>query len=140
MEIGKPWAKQTPADLPRWHTDSEIFYAWSWSPDGRKLAGFLQSADGTYPGIVLYDLVSHSYEKLSESGIEPVWLSDSRRLLFNQDGKIHLVDSQTKRTHEVLSIAPTRIAERGFALGSGDRAIYFSVANSEADVWLLMYE
>jgi len=140
MEIVRPWAKQTPVDLPRWSTDNEIFYAWSWSPDGRKLAGFLQRADGAFPGIVLYDLASQSYEKLSESGVEPVWLGDSRRLLFKQNGDIHLVDSQTKRTHQVLSIAPQRIGERGFSLGSGDRAIYFSVANAESDVWLLIYD
>jgi len=140
MEVGKPWAMQTPADLPRWSKDGETFYAWSWSPDGRKIAGFLQRVDGTYPGIVLYDLASHTYEKLNESGIEPVWLKDGRRLLFNEAGKIHLMDSHTKRAHEVLSIAPARISERGFALGAGDRAIYFSVANAEADVWLLMYE
>jgi serine/threonine protein kinase len=140
MEIGKPWGKQTPADLPRWNRDGEIFYAWSWSPDGQKLAGFLQRADGEYPGIVLYDLASRSYEKLTDSGIEPVWFSDGRRLLFNRDGKIDLVDSQTRRTHEVLSIAPSKVARRGFALGSGDRTIYFSVSNAEADIWLLMYD
>jgi Tol biopolymer transport system component len=140
IETLKPWARQAPVDLPVWPTDNEIFYAWSWSPDGRKLAGFLQRADGAYPGIVLYDLETQSYEKLSEFGVEPVWLSDSRRLLFNQDGKIHLVDSRTKRTHEVLSIAPARISERGFSLDPGDKAIYFSVGNAEADVWLLMYD
>jgi serine/threonine protein kinase len=139
METGKPWGKQTPADLPRWNRDGEIFYAWSWSPDGQKLAGFLQRADGDYPGIVLYDLASRKYEKLTDSGVEPVWLSDSRRLLFNHDGKIRLVDRLTKRTREVLSIAPAAVAKRGFAVGSGDRAIYFSVANIEADLWLMMY-
>jgi Tol biopolymer transport system component/serine/threonine protein kinase len=140
METGQPWGKQSPTDLPRWHEDGETFYAWSWSPDGRKVAGFLERTDGTFPGILLYDLASHSYEKLTNSGMEPVWFSDSRRLLFNQDGKIHLVDSQSKRTHEVLSIAPSAVGRRGFALGSGDRAIYFSVSNAEADVWLLMYD
>ena len=110
METGKPWGKQTPADLPSWNRDGEIFYAWSWSPDGQKLAGFLQRADGDYPGIVLYDLASRNYEKLTDSGIEPVWFTDGRRLLFNRDGKIDLVDSQTKRTPEVLSIAPSKVA------------------------------
>jgi Tol biopolymer transport system component len=119
--------------------DDELFYAWSWSPDGRKLAGFLQRNDGAYPGIVIYDLASRTYEKLTDSGIEPIWFSDSRRLLFNYNGKIYLVDSQTKLTHEVLSLAPSTIAKRGFALGSGDRAIYFSVSNTESDVWLFMY-
>jgi len=69
-----------------------------------------------------------------------VWLNDSRRLLFNLDGKIHLVDSQTRRTHEVLSIAPAAVSKRGFALSPDNRAIYFSVAHTDGDVWVLMYE
>jgi WD40 repeat protein len=133
METGKPWSKQTPAELPAWSVGGELFSAWSWSPDGRKLAGFLQRADGSYAGMVLYDVASHSYEKLTDSGIEPVWMNDSQRLLFNQDGRIHLVDSQTKRAHEVLSIAPAAIARRGFAQGRGDRTIYFGVAHTQAD-------
>jgi dipeptidyl aminopeptidase/acylaminoacyl peptidase len=140
VDIGKSWARQTPVELAPWGTSGEQFSAWSWSPNGQKLAGFLQRADGTYAGIALYDVASRSYEKLTDSGIEPVWLSDSRRLLFNQDGKIQLVDSRTKRAHEALSVAPAVIARRGFAIGPGDRSIYFSVANTEADVWLLMYD
>jgi dipeptidyl aminopeptidase/acylaminoacyl peptidase len=139
IKAGQPWSKQSPAALPAWTVDGEFFAGWFWSPDGRKLAGFLERADATYPGIVLYDLASRTFEKLTDSGIEPVWLSDSRRLLFNHDGKIHLVDSLTKRTREVLSIAPAAVAKRGFAVGSGDRAIYFSIANIEADLWLMMY-
>jgi tricorn protease len=139
IKTGQPWSKQTPATLPSWHVDGEFFAGWSWSPDGRKLAGFLVRTDATYPGIVLYDLASGTYEKLTDSGMEPVWLSDSRRLLFNQDGKIRLVDSWNKKTHEVLSITPTAVAKRGFAVGARDRAIYFSVANIEADLWLMMY-
>jgi Tol biopolymer transport system component len=140
METRKSWAKQTPANLPSWSQDGETFYAWSWSPDGGKLAGYLERVDGTFPGIVLYDLASRTYEKLTDSGMEPVWFSDGRRLLFNLDGKIHLVDRQTKRTHEVLSIAPSAVARRGFALGPDDRAIYFSVSITEANIWLLMYQ
>jgi Tol biopolymer transport system component len=139
-ETGKPWEKQTPADLPRWNRDGETFYAWSWSPDGQKVAGYLQRTDGGYAGIILYNLASRTYQKMTDSGVEPVWLSDSRRLLYNDQGKIYLVDSSSRRTHEVLSIAPSAVAKRGFALGLGDRAIYFSVGNAEADVWLLMYK
>ena len=57
-----------------------------------------------------------------------VWLSDSRRLLF-QD-KIFLLDSQSKKVHEVLSVTPHNI---GYAvtLSRDDRQIYFSLVTTE---------
>ena len=73
---------------------------------------------------------------MTDYGVDPIWHSD-RRLLFIHEGKIHLVDSETRKAHEILSIAPQEMARRGFALSRDDRQIYFSVANTEADVWLM---
>jgi hypothetical protein len=71
---------------------------------------------------------SQQYEKLIDFGFQPVWLSDSRRLLF-QD-KIFLLDSQSKKVHEVLSVTPHNI---GYAvtLSRDDRQIYFSLVTTE---------
>ena len=60
IDTTKPWSKQTPEGLPPWNKQGELFSAWSWSPDGRKLAGFLQRADGIYAGITIFDLASHN--------------------------------------------------------------------------------
>jgi hypothetical protein len=38
-------------------------------------------------------------------GSFPVWLSDSRRLLFQDQRKLYVIDSETKQFHEVLSVA-----------------------------------
>jgi hypothetical protein len=57
-----------------------------------------------------------------------VWLSDSRRLLF-QD-KIFLLDSQSKKVHEVLSVTPHNIAY-AVTLSRDDRQIYFSLVTTE---------
>jgi Tol biopolymer transport system component len=64
----------------------------------------------------VYSFETQSYIRLTSSGMDPIWLSDSRRLLFLDQGRIYLVDSETKRQHEVLSIAPREIALRGFAI------------------------
>ncbi|PYT96848.1 MAG: hypothetical protein DMG34_23485 [Acidobacteria bacterium] len=92
--------------------------------------------DGSYVGIMTYSLDSGRFDKLTDYGVDPIWHSD-RRLLFIHEGKIHLVDSETRKAHEILSIAPQEMARRGFALSRDDRQIYFSVANTEADVWLM---
>jgi Tol biopolymer transport system component len=136
----KPSAEQTTQALPPPGGSSESFNAWSWSPDGQKLAGFLQQRDGAFSGIALYSFQTQSYAKLTSFGMDPVWLSDSRRLLFNHQGRIWLADSETKRAHEVLSIAPYEIAPRGFAVSRDNRRIYFSLATTEADIWLLRLE
>ncbi|PYS56603.1 MAG: hypothetical protein DMF74_28180, partial [Acidobacteria bacterium] len=135
IEVGKPWQEQSPQKLPPM-SDSNDWGPWSWSPDGRRLAG------GRTPGgagIVVYSLESQQYEKLTDFGSLPVWLSDSRRLLFPHQGKLYLVDSQSKKIHEVLSVAPY-VFSSGGALSRDDRLIYFSLVTTEADIWLMTLE
>jgi hypothetical protein len=74
---------------------------------------------------------------VTDRGADPVWLSDSRRLLFHHGGKIHLVDSETRKQRELISVAPEEIARRGFAISPDDRHIYFSMSTTEADVWMV---
>ena len=135
IEVGKPWQEQSPRRLPP-TSDSNDWVPWSWSPDGRRLAG------GRTPigaGIVVFSLESQQYEKLTDFGFATVWLSDSRRLLFGYQGKLYLVDSQSKKIHEVLSVAPY-VFSSGGALSRDDRLIYFSLVTTEADIWLMTLE
>jgi Tol biopolymer transport system component len=116
------------------------FQAWSWSKTGTKIAGQLINPDGSEAGIGIYFVDSKKFERLTRYGMDPVWLSDDRRILFSHDGGIDLLDTRTKRTHPVLSVAPQSVAKRGFAVSSDDRVIYFSQSSTEADIWLLRKE
>jgi Tol biopolymer transport system component len=136
IETGKPWGAQTPEKLPPFPGEGQIFNGWNWSPDGRMLAGFLNRDDG----VALYSLASKSFRKLTERGADPVWLSDSRRLLFLDKGKIHLLDSASGNTRELVSVMPEEVARRGFAVSADDLHIYFSVSTTEADVWMVEFE
>jgi Tol biopolymer transport system component len=131
IEVGKPWHEQSPQRLPATR-DSNHWGAWSWSPDGRELAGASR-------GILVYSLESQQYEKLTDFGANPVWLSDSRRLLFKHQDKLYLIDSQSKKFHEVLSVAPHEFGI-GVTLPRDDRLIYFSLLTTEADIWLMTLE
>jgi hypothetical protein len=73
-------------------------------------------------------------------GSDPVWLSDNRRILFHDAGRLHIVNTESGAAKEVLSIEPEEIARRGFALSPDDRQIYFSVSVTEADVWMVEME
>jgi len=112
--------------------------AWSWSPDGRKLAGNKLRA-GALHGILVYSLETQHYEKLTDFGGMPVWLSDSRRLLFQNQGKLYLIDSQSKKVREVLSVAPNKLG-LGVTRSRDDRLIYLSLVTTEADIWMMTLE
>ena len=60
-------------------------------------------------------------------------------MLFHHEGKIHLVDSQTRRTSEVLSVVPNEV-EQWYALSRDDRLIVFTLVVTEADIWLATLE
>jgi hypothetical protein len=112
-------------------SDSNDWVPWSWSPGGRKLAGYNARAGATN-GIFVYSFESQRYEKLTDFGLMPVWLSDSRRMLFEDRGRLYVVDSQSKKVHAVLSVAPYDFGY-GVTLSHDDRLIYFRLVSVEAD-------
>ena len=132
VDTEKPWNSQTPEKLPPFPVKGLLFNAWNWSPDGRKLAGFLNRDEG----IAIYTPADGTFRTVTSAGSDPVWLKDSRRLLYHAKGRIHLTDSESGVTRELVSMGPEEIAGRGFAVSPDDRYIYFSVSTTEADVWL----
>jgi hypothetical protein len=135
VDTVKPWNSQIPEKLPPFPVDEQLFNAWNWSPDGRMLAGFLNRDDG----VAIYTPAEETFRRVTSAGSDPVWLKDSRRLLYHSKGRIHLIDSESGVTRELVSIVPEEIARRGFAVSPDDRYIYFSVSTTEADVWLAAF-
>ncbi|HTS67109.1 MAG TPA: protein kinase [Candidatus Acidoferrales bacterium] len=136
IEAGKSWSDQTPEKLPPFPDRGQVFSAWNWSPDGKTLAGFLDRDNG----VAIYTVASRSFRKLTEHGADPAWLSDSRRLLYLDKGKIYLSDLTSGNSRELVSAAPEEIARRGFAVSPDDLRIYFSVSTTEADVWMVEFQ
>jgi len=119
------------------------FTANSWSPDGKRLAGVFNSR-GSSPvyGIVLYSLESGKYEKLTDFGTTPSWLSDSRRLVFTADpgrDKLFIVDSLTKKWSEILVASPGSYVDNP-VLSRDDRTLYFEHGANGSDIWLLTWK
>jgi Tol biopolymer transport system component len=136
MDVAKPFTAQEPERLPLLPGKNQLFNGWDWSRDGRSIAGFLNRDEG----VAIYALDSHAFRKLTEQGADPIWLSDSRRLLYLNKGKIWLLDSANGASKELVSIMPDEIARRGFAISPDDRRIYFSVSSTDADVWMAEFE
>ena len=132
------WKAQTPLVLPLPDATLRPFAAQDWSPDGAKLAGQIGMTGGA-KGIVIYTFASRTYERLTEFGEWPVWLPDSRRVLFVAGGKDYwVVDSRTKQTRKVFSVpqgglGPPRLTRDG-------RVAFFARRVTEADIYLLTFE
>ncbi len=83
LDPNRPWHEQQPDTLPKPPDSLQPFGPHSWSPDGRRIAGMISALDR---GIVVYTLGTRRYQRLSSYGQLPVWLPDSRRLLFVSGG------------------------------------------------------
>ncbi len=138
IEAAKPWNEQTLRHVPN-PSDRRlgVFWATSWSPDGRKLGGWASPASET-PGIVIYNFDTGSFERITDYGSNPVWLNDNRRLLFNYQHKLYLVNSETKKSHELLPPSLHRVS--GYGLSADSRTLYYGLDVKEADVWLIDLE
>ena len=138
IEVAKPWNEQMPRRLsdPTDHR-LQIFWANSWSPDGRKLGGW-SDPKSSHPGIVIYNLETGGLQWVTDFGYSPVWLKDNRRLIFTHMHRLHLVNTETKKVHELLPPSPHRIAGYGFS--ADNLMLYYGLTTREADVWLLDLE
>jgi Tol biopolymer transport system component len=133
FEVSKPWREQTAQQFGPLPAPQENFWPQAWSPDGRRIAGSC-----TYLGqhsLFLYSLETHSYEQIGPSGHHPFWFSDSRRLLYIDNGCIYSIDSETKKIRELVSLAPQEV--RSVSLSKDNRRIFYTLKRTEADVWLL---
>src|SRR5262249_21140542 len=61
----------------------EQFNVWSWSPDGQWLAGRRRiTTSGEVKALTIYSIEEQRYEDITDGDDDPIWLADSRRLLF----------------------------------------------------------
>jgi Tol biopolymer transport system component len=129
----RPWKQQSPELLPPLDPPSSRFLVNDWSKDGKRLVGVAEPPIG---GVVTYSLQSHRYERLTDFGEWPVWLPDSRRVLFVANGKsFYVVDSSSKQMRKLFSvdrdiIGPPQLTRDG-------KTAYFSRRVTESDIWLV---
>lgn len=125
---------QTPQYLPDEGNPKRWFMAYSWSSDGKKIIGYGRDTEKTESYLMIFDFTTNKYETVSEFGTRALWLSDNKRAIFFHNDKIYLLDTQTKRRKELLSVAPNRI--QSISISKDNRTIYYAVQKSESDIWL----
>ena len=132
-EPRKSWKEQTPQALSRVIDGGLIFEPFSWSPDGMQLLG--NDGPGEQAALFAYSLASGRFTRLSDVGSAWTWLNDGRRLLFTYRGGLFVLDTVSKKSRELLSVAPDDFDS--VALSADSRTIYFTRAVQQGDIWLM---
>lgn len=133
IDPAKDFHAQMPLRLPQIDKET-VFDVWSWSPDGKYLTGKGQDANGFLPGIFSYSIADKTYRKLNEKGGNPMWLGDNRRILFNSDDKIFLLDTKSAQSREVFASRGNSIGQ--FEITRDNHTIYFGIEMLETGIWI----
>jgi Tol biopolymer transport system component/predicted Ser/Thr protein kinase len=135
VDPGRGWNQQPLEKLPPVPGSQYPLSPNSWSPDGQRLIGFTGPTSPSL-GLVMYTFRTRTYERLTDFGEWPVWLPDSRRVLFGDGGKhFWVLDTLTRQAKIVYSggrdvLGPPRLTADG-------RVAFYSRRVTEADVYLM---
>ena len=133
----KEWNDQKFVYLSPLADASLSFEGWSWSTDGKRLAGIKHLPNGVHSGIGIYDLETKKYDWLTDFGDWPIWLNDNRHLLFVSQGTIYLFDTESRKYHQVFVVTDQDVDIGSPALSRDNRTLYFTYVAAEADIWLM---
>lgn len=131
VEAAGPWPEEPlkPFLTPPQPLDLR-YRPWSWSRDGRRIAAYSQQG----AGMIVYDAGTGAYDRISQAGEKPRWLSDSRRLVYAVNGALHLIDARTRMSREIYRPAAGSITD--FSVARDDRAIFFILQRDEGSIWI----
>ncbi len=130
------FSAQTPFKFPRVNDKGDFFIPWSWSPDGKKIAGWSgNELDIESSELFVYSIETNSYERISENFNRPAWFADNIHILGTVDDKLAVINTQTKQVREILSNMPQFINSP--AISRDNRRVAFSTGTIEADIQML---
>jgi Tol biopolymer transport system component len=99
-----------------------------WSPDLKTFAG---TAGGS---VWLYSAATQSYDQF-RPGSDPVWLNDSRRLIFADGGRLFIADTVLRISRELLSMPDQQLDQP--RLSRDNLHLYFSHRGIDANLWVM---
>jgi serine/threonine protein kinase/Tol biopolymer transport system component len=141
IDPARPAGQQEVLALPAL-ADGSSFQVVSWSADSSRLAGMGMRPDGTSAGIFLYSIASGGYQRVATGGRTPNMLADGRHLVYDDDGTLRFLDTQSGRSTEVLTVGPPSMTvnQRQFRITRDNRHIVFLRNEAQADIWLMSPE
>lgn len=133
IEPDKPPGDRTPQPLIGEQMPSLI--PWSWSPDGKLIAGSQFDPQLATRGIVVYSFSDHKYERVTTHGTSPIWMADGKRIVFSELNRLFVLNMVTREEHEIHNLGRDNFG--AFALSRDNRRLYYSLISTEADIHLL---
>jgi len=126
-------------ELPALPDAGENFVPVDWSPDGTLLAGYREQPGREAGGIVLYRFKTRDYVRLTDRGVYPRWLPDSRRLVYSEPDvkKIYVLDAPSRQVREIPLDLSGRFDSFSTTLSRDGRTLFLTQVEQEADLWLL---
>ena len=119
IDANLPFDRQEPVRLPRVPETDHKLLARDWSKDGDTVLGSCGPAGS--------NVVSE--------GINPSWLGDGRRVLYQVPGSGYfVVDTETREIWPVAASLPTI---HDLTLAPDSHRVYLLHVDTESDIWLL---
>jgi Tol biopolymer transport system component len=127
-----------PVELPGSRGPAGDFSGSSFSPDGKRIAGYMVTKAGRSAGVAVYDLSSRALTGLTtDDGAGVRWLDNRRVIYFTRNGsQLVVVDTVTRQRTVVPVTLPAPSTDDVFAVSRDGRTIYYGAARSESDIWI----
>ena len=132
IDLTQPFDQQSLTTLAAYDNPNSKFVAWDWSGDGDRLAGTF-SGEPMKAGY--FSFSEQRYVPLVDTSYYPMWLPDSRRMLFASRGGISVVDIESKKITEIARLPEGEMT--GLGISDDGTLIYYVVDEEEADIWML---
>ncbi len=128
--------------LPNPEGEDRVFWGRSWSPDGSRIVGQVQTEAGEELEIAAYSLESQSYSTLylNESDEDfgtPHWLGDGRHVIFDCDDRLIAIDVESGEAREIWDSAS---GTNNFTASADGRTLVYASSTTESDLWLAELE
>jgi TolB protein len=108
---------------------------WAWSPDGKLIVGWQFDPQIPTTGLIIYSFADQKFERVTTHGNCPTWLSDSKRLLFTDLGKLYSFNVETRKEREIYNVGRNSFGV--LTLSKDNRRLYYSLISTEADIHML---
>jgi eukaryotic-like serine/threonine-protein kinase len=114
-----------------------VFYANSVSPNGNYIAGNRENDNnGNNEGMLVYSMIRKNYKIISGSGTNPLWLKDNKSILYLDNNKFYVINSETGVIHFVYDPKTFFPTFNCTALSPDNKSIYYVKEEKESDIWM----
>jgi len=112
-----------------------------WSPDGKRLAGIVDRPDAR--SIVVYSLQTRRWETVTDHGVTPMWLPDSRHLAYFDKQSTVIVDLDSHAASSTPYQLPPNVTPEIIQtthLSSDGTTLFLRQALERDDIWFVRFE